>query len=441
MSVASDGVTSGVQSALATISAQRAQQGNTTPANSTTVDSAQRTYQANLAYAAQNADQGSLLSKPLANGGLNASNTTTAAMQWAAQLNASNGQVTPLLFGNDTSAGGDAGGSVAVRTARTGVLVVDYVGKAGDVGVAFSKDQYMKGMSNAAKSATNFAKEGVQQANKPNGDWSFYNDMQAMQIAVKKLAYNNAIESVLRNDKFAYSPKMQYGNAVLLDGDKNPSVSRLEYNANQARLNSTFYDMSSNLSQSLPFLGGGAGLLRVAPYLDRIVPVLTDWRAASAITTGLSVTGQAIDTNGFTEGSYRLDKTLLDVGASLISMRVLSLLPSTSSLGVQYIANAGVSGVAGVSTSLYDNLTSPDGEMMNLTQSFVYSAAFGTAGKYFGQIKSRELLSTYTSTYADTIGGRYETFIPGSLGIILPVDSRNSNYIPYNQYIKSNKTK
>ena len=77
---------------------------------------------------------------------------------------ASNGQVTPLLFGNDASAGGDAGGSIAERTARTGALVVDYVGKAGDVGVAFSKDQYMKGIpSNASRSATNFAKEGAQQ--------------------------------------------------------------------------------------------------------------------------------------------------------------------------------------------------------------------------------------------------------------------------------------
>ena len=125
--------------------------------NSVREDPATRLAQANLAYAAQNADQGSLLSKPLANGGLNASNATTAAMQFAAQLNASNGQVTPLLFGNDASAGGDAGGSIAVRTAKTGVLVVDYAGKAGDVGVTFSKDQYMP--NNAVK--FNGAAEGT----------------------------------------------------------------------------------------------------------------------------------------------------------------------------------------------------------------------------------------------------------------------------------------
>ena len=58
--------------------------------------------------------------------------------------------------------------SIAQHIARTGALVNAYVGNAGDVGVAFSKDQYMNGMSNAAKTATNRVLEGVQQVNKLN---------------------------------------------------------------------------------------------------------------------------------------------------------------------------------------------------------------------------------------------------------------------------------
>ena len=82
VSIASDGVTSGMQSAL--IASHRAAQGNTTAVNSGRQDSATRLAQANLAYAAQNADQGSMLSKPLADGGMKASNTAMTAMQWAA---------------------------------------------------------------------------------------------------------------------------------------------------------------------------------------------------------------------------------------------------------------------------------------------------------------------------------------------------------------------
>ena len=67
-----------MQSAL--IASQRAAQGNT--------NNAQRTYQANLAYAAQNVAQGSMLtSKPLAEGGMKASNDTMTAAQWAVQHN------------------------------------------------------------------------------------------------------------------------------------------------------------------------------------------------------------------------------------------------------------------------------------------------------------------------------------------------------------------
>ena len=102
-----------MQSAL--IASHRAAQGNTTAVNCGRQDSATRLAQANLAYATQNADQGSMLSKPLADGGMKASNTATAAMQWAAQLNASGGQVTPLLFSFNAADGGSYGLSLQAQ--------------------------------------------------------------------------------------------------------------------------------------------------------------------------------------------------------------------------------------------------------------------------------------------------------------------------------------
>ena len=136
VSIASDGVTSGVQSAL--IASQRAAQGveplySSVPKGSFT----QTLLSSNQVEAAAMND------KPNFNG-LRASYVDSPE-----QLNAKNGGL---------NAGyGDALGN----------------------GVVYDKDQYMKGMTNAAKTATNFAAEGVQQANKPKGDWGFYFDSES----------------------------------------------------------------------------------------------------------------------------------------------------------------------------------------------------------------------------------------------------------------------
>ena len=164
---------------------------------------------------------------------MKASNTATAAAQWAVRQNASNGQVTPLLFGNDASAGGDAGGSVAVRTARTGVLVVDYAGKAGDVGVAFSKDQYVP--NNAVK--FNGAAEGVQQSNKPKGDTRFA-DYAANAFTRDRLARQ---ESLIPNavDRMLSDKQIRLNNASnpvrLVDGSKNLSLTPEQASAKFAK--------------------------------------------------------------------------------------------------------------------------------------------------------------------------------------------------------------
>ena len=220
VSIASDGVKS------ALIASQRAAQGNTTPANSTTVDSAQRTYQANLAYAAQNADQGSMLSKALADGGMKASNTATAAMQWAAQLNASGGQVTPLLFGNDASAGGGFGLSEAQRNARNG-----------GANFSYSNSPLKEMPSNAAKSATNLAADGVQLSSKLKGDTRFA-DYAANAFTRDRLARQ---ESLIPNavDRMLADKQIRLNNASnpvrLVDGDKNLSLTPEQASAKFAK--------------------------------------------------------------------------------------------------------------------------------------------------------------------------------------------------------------
>ena len=224
VSIASDGVTSGLQSAL--IASQRAAQGNTTAVNSGREDSATRLAQANLAYAAQNADQGSILNKPLAAGGMKASNTTTAAMQLAAQLNASNGQVTPLLFGNDASVGGGFGLSEAQRNARNG-----------GVNFSYTNSPLKELPSNAAKSAANLAAEGVQQANNPKGDTRFAvyaaNAFTRGRLARQESLIPNAVDRMLADKQIRINNS---SNPVrLVDGSKNFSLTPEQASAKFAK--------------------------------------------------------------------------------------------------------------------------------------------------------------------------------------------------------------
>ena len=401
-------------------------------------DPATRLAQANLAYAAQNADQGSLLSKPLANGGLNASNATTAAMQFAAQLNASNGQVTPLLFGNDASAGGDAGGSVAVRTARTGVLVVDYAGKAGDVGVAFSKDQYMP--KNAVK--YNGAAEGTRQVNRPKGDTRFAdyaaNAFTRDRFARQESLIPNAVDRML-NAKAAYSPKMQYGNATLVDADKNPSVSWAEYQRIQSWKNSGEYALSSNLAQAQIITAVTIAGLEVPGLIGRVAPILNDWRAIVGINSALDVAGQYKDTDGFTTGSYRLDKTVVSSSLALIGGRALNYLPGSSGYVTQYTASALVGGATSALNTGYNNFITSKNE--SLTESFGSGVLFGVIGKKSGSVlESSMVTGAYTSSYAKTIGGRFETATTGVIDVILSKPD-NSNFVPYVDYLNKNKAK
>ena len=79
--------------------------------------------------------------------------------------------------------------------AKNGGLNADYGDALGN-GVVYGKEQYMKGMSNANKSATNLVLEGVQQATAPNsanqGDWSFTNDRIAREAQLIANAGKNA---------------------------------------------------------------------------------------------------------------------------------------------------------------------------------------------------------------------------------------------------------
>ncbi len=138
----------------ALIAQQRLQIGNTTTSSTAAaaIDSAPGLAQANRDYATRNADQGSMM----ASASLKASNDATAARQLAEQMNANGGQVTPLLFGNDASAGGGYSlkaqqlAEAQLANARNGGLNVTVTG-------APPRDV-------VSTKTTNFAAEGVNKA-------------------------------------------------------------------------------------------------------------------------------------------------------------------------------------------------------------------------------------------------------------------------------------
>ncbi|MCB5191866.1 hypothetical protein LG198_14120 [Methylobacillus arboreus] len=195
------------------------------------------------------------------------------------------------------------------------------------------------------------------------------------------------------------------------------------YRNNQTRNNAFHYQAATNVSQELPGLGIGTLALKAGAFISRTMPVLNDWRAITAINGGLEITGQAINTDGFTNGSYRPDQTLLTVASSLALAKTLTYMPINSSLTSQYAANAMGGGVVGLSNTYYGNVTSTNGDSKDITQVFVYSSLFGTLGKAIGQRLNSSLDRIYTPYYAGTISTRYENGVSGITNF-LPLENQ-----------------
>jgi hypothetical protein len=278
-------------------------------------------------------------------------------------------------------------------------------------GVVYGKEQYMKGAVKANAEAVNSGNAFT----KDVSNRAFNVDRIRRAEISNQMAMIFAADKVLQNkEMLAKAPIIKYDNTVLRDGDKNPSVSVMEYNANQARLNS-WHQQAAQSTLEAGIMSGGIGVAnRTLSFVNRVAPILNDVRVVSGINAGFDVAGQAYDTKGFTEGSYRLDKTLVTVGTSWLSMGAATrFLPATSSLGLQYVGNAGISGLTGVANTAYSNATGLNGDEKSLTEAFIVNAGFGTVGKVSGQFLTNSMQKVNTQTYANTAGARFETSISG----------------------------
>ena len=114
---------------------------------------------------------------------MKASNGTMTAAQWAVRQNASNGQVTPLLYSSNAADGGSYGLSLQAQAqlanAKNGGANFNY-GIAREQNVAYNANQVM-GNDNAASIAAFLAKNGGNGGNggQPKGDLGFYFDSES----------------------------------------------------------------------------------------------------------------------------------------------------------------------------------------------------------------------------------------------------------------------
>ena len=189
----------------------------------------------------------------------------------------------------------------------------------------------------------------------------------------KDMRYTTDVRNAEQAAIVANTPKMQYDNHVLQDGDKNPSLSLL-----QAR---------RNFNQSLEkgIVGGtvaGAALL-VSPYLGA--------RTVVALTGTMDVGGQyylSDNSKSFAE-QYKPMQTLFSMGTAGVSVKLGGFVTSTSSPYLNTL-NSGLLGgsVSYINTSFtnsyYDENKDP-------VFSFGVGFGFGATGSYFGGLTSKAL--------------------------------------------------
>ena len=187
------------------------------------------------------------------------------------------------------------------------------------------------------------------------------------------------------------------------------------------------YNQASNLSQSLPFLGGGVAntmLMEAGLSTQAIMGI-------GAVTGGgFDAAGQYVDTNGFTTGEWRPMQT----GVATFTGGLLAPYAVNYGLFGNAMLGAGVSTTnAGFNNWYYNSDNSY--VQRNLTGEAVKGAIGGYAGSYIGDFTTSYLASrliynttlTYTARQMEGFSYYFGNTVGGSVSGAIPIIIDYSN--------------